>query len=286
MDCSKKACKELIVMKKSLVWFASLSFSVLQIMNVNAYALSEGPSSAQPASQPSAVQPASQPTAVQPATQPSAVQPATQPSAVQPAVQPSPQEEAPISGKVIETMSSGGYTYALLEKDGKKIWIAAPATNVTVGQEVSFLPGVNMGAFESKTLKRKFDDIIFSAGLVGQVSMGNSAAAAQPAEQIKVEKAQGPNAYTINELINNSDKLDKHAVVVKGKVIKVSEAIMGKNWVHIKDGSGPEREKLVVTSKDLPKVGDVITVNGTLYKDKDFGSGYKYAVIIEEATIK
>jgi len=255
-------------MKKSLLWFAALSFSALQMMNVNAYASSEETSSAQPASQPSAAQPA------------------PQPSVVQPVPQPSPQEDAAISGKVLETMTSGGYTYALIEKDGKKMWIASPATNLTVGQEVSFMAGVDMGAFESRTLKRKFDDIIFSAGLVGQVSMGNSAAAAQATEQIKVEKAQGPNAYTINELINNIDKLDKQAVVVKGKVIKVSEAIMGKNWVHIKDGSGPEKEKIVVTSKDLPKVGDVVTVSGTLYKNKDFGSGYKYAVIIEEAIIK
>src|SRR5208337_909581 len=135
MDCSKKACKEFIVMKKYLLWFAALSFSALQMMNVKAYASSEETSSAQPASQP---------------------------SAVQPAPQPSPQEDAPISGKVIETMTSGGYTYALIEKDGKKMWIASPAMNLTVGQEVSFMPGVDMGAFESRTLKRKFEDIIFS----------------------------------------------------------------------------------------------------------------------------
>lgn len=152
------------------------------------------------------------------------------------------------------------------------------------------MPGTDMGAFESRSLKRKFDDIVFSPGLSGQSPMahgtamsGVSGTDAAAAEKIKVEKAQGPNAYTINELINNIAKLDKKAVVVKGKVIKVSKAIMGRNWVHIMDGSGPE---IVVTSKDLPKVGDVVTISGTLYKDKDFGSGYKYAAIIEEATIK
>jgi hypothetical protein len=64
---------------------------------------------------------------------------------------------------------------------------------------------------------------------------------------------------------------------------------MGKNWLHIQDGSGNAKDgnnDLVVTTQDIPKVGDIVTANGTLYKDKDFGSGYKYDVIIEEATIK
>ncbi len=211
-----------------------------------------------------------------------------------PAVKPAPQEEVGvISGKVIETMTTGGYTYAQVEKNGHKTWVAVPATKITVGEEVSFMPGADMGAFESRSLKRKFDDIIFSAGLIGQAPMahgkamsGDSGTGAASAEKVKVDKAQGPNTYTINELINNSAKLDKKTVVVKGKVIKVSKAIMGKNWVHIKDGSGPDKDDIVVTSKDLPKVGDIVTVHGTLYRDKDFGSGYKYAAIIEEAIIK
>lgn len=78
-------------------------------------------------------------------------------------------------------------------------------------------------------------------------------------------------------------------VAVKGKVVKVSSGIMGKNWLHIQDGSGNQNDgtnDLVVTSKDLADVGDIVTVNGILYKDKDFGSGYKYDVIVEQASIK
>ena len=202
------------------------------------------------------------------------------------------EETVPISGKVIETMTSGGYTYAHIESKGRKTWVAVPETKITVGQEVSFRPGVEMGAFESKTLKRKFDNIIFSTGVIGSAPMahgtamsGGSGTDTASAEEIKVRKAKGPNAYTIKELIADSSRLDRKTIVVSGKVVKVSEGIMGKNWIHIKDGSA-RNEKLVVTSKDLPKVGDVVTVSGTLYKDKDFGSGYKYAVIVEEATIK
>jgi hypothetical protein len=248
-------------MKKHLVLFVIVALAAVQMCITNVFAGSGDSSAAKPAA---------------------GMNQAAPPSASQ-----SQDQDVPISGKVIETMTSGGYTYALVESGGKKIWVAIPATKLTVGQEATFRPGADMGEFESKTLKRKFDEIIFSPGLVGQPFMAHGTEMSSSAEAvIKVEKAQGPNSYTIHELISNSAKLDKKPVVVRGKVVKVSEQIMGKNWVHIKDGSDNQKAKIVATSNDLPKVGDVVTVKGTLYKDKDFGSGYKYSVIIEDATIK
>ncbi len=201
-----------------------------------------------------------------------------------------------ISGKVVETMNSSGYSYVCLEKNGKKQWVAVPAMEVKVGQEMSFLPGTNMGAFTSKTLKRTFDNIIFStgpataAGRAQKFNMhgGSAAAAATPAEKIKVDKASGPDAYTVSEVHEKSAALNEKTVVVRAKVVKVSEGIMGKNWIHLQDGTGNptlQTNKLVVTSQELPAVGDVVTVKGTVYKDKDFGSGYRYSVIMEKATI-
>ncbi|MBZ0157429.1 MAG: hypothetical protein K8I29_14620 [Alphaproteobacteria bacterium] len=71
-----------------------------------------------------------------------------------------------VSGKVVETMDSGGYTYVRLEKNGKKIWAAIPQTKVSKGQTISLKPGTEMVNFESKTLKRSFDTIIFSEGMI------------------------------------------------------------------------------------------------------------------------
>ncbi len=70
-----------------------------------------------------------------------------------------------LSGKVVETMNSGGYTYVSVENNGKKIWVAVPATAVKVGQEVVCQPGMEMKNFTSKTLNRTFDSIIFSGGI-------------------------------------------------------------------------------------------------------------------------
>jgi hypothetical protein len=127
------------------------------------------------------------------------------------------------------------------------------------------------------------------------VAFGNMAGGGEGAktpvstEPIKVEKAKGKDAYTVNELYEKSAALDKKTVTVRGKVVKVSKMIMGKNWVHLRDGSGDAAKgtnNVVVTSQVEPKVGDVVTARGTLHKDKDFGSGYKYAVILEEGTFQ
>jgi hypothetical protein len=125
----------------------------------------------------------------------------------------------------------------------------------------------------------------------GNKSGGGSGGAKAPATstQVKVDRAKGANAYTVSETYEKAGTLDKKSVVVRGKVVKVSVGIMGKNWVHLQDGSGDTGKRtndLVVTTQDAPKVGDVVTAKGTLHKDKDFGAGYKYRVIVEEATVK
>ncbi|BDV44779.1 hypothetical protein GURASL_37020 [Geotalea uraniireducens] len=202
----------------------------------------------------------------------------------------------PLSGKVVETFNSGGYTYVSLEKDGKKTWVAIPETAVEVGRELSLKPGVEMTNFQSKGLKRTFATIYFSEGLASSVestkgkgSKGSSGGVTVPAEKITVKKATGPDAYTIAEVYKEKAKLDGKKVTVRGKVTKVSAGIMGRNWVHIQDGTGNAEagsHDLTVTSQDLPAVGEVVTVNGTLHSNRDFGGGYKYQAIVEDGTIK
>jgi hypothetical protein len=124
----------------------------------------------------------------------------------------------------------------------------------------------------------------------GNAARGGAEGAKAPAssEKIMVEKAKGADACTVSEAFAKAAELDKKTVVVRGKVIKVSRGIMGKNWVHLRDGSGDSgkgTDELVATTKNDPNVGDVVTAKGTLHKDKDFGAGYKYKVIVEDATV-
>jgi len=87
-----------------------------------------------------------------------------------PAAGQAPQSEkassSKIAGKVVETMDAGGYTYAAVEKDGQRNWVAIPPTQLSVGQEVEFVPGFVMNNFNSKTLNRTFESITFSSGVV------------------------------------------------------------------------------------------------------------------------
>jgi hypothetical protein len=211
---------------------------------------------------------------------------------------------APLSGKVLQTMNAGGYSYIYIEQaDGTKKWVAVTQLAVKVGDQMSFKPGTEMGKFESKSLNRTFDSIIFSDGVLSGgssgpvldpgknqgVSPGSQGAAKDKTIKISVTRATGPNAATVAEAYSKSAKLNNKKVVIHGQVVKISSGIMGKNWIHIQDGTGSEKKKnhnLVCTSKtDIADVGDVVTITGTLVKDRDFGAGYKYAVIIEDTKI-
>ncbi len=217
-----------------------------------------------------------------------------------------------VSGKVVESLSGAGYTYLLVENDQGKVWAAIPESKVEVGQEIIAQPGMVMQSFESKALGRTFDRIVFSPGLVqadataaarksaqghldapvNDTSLaalsGGSSRAVVPADTVKVEKAEGSQARTVAECFEQAETLDRQTVRVRGKVVKFSPEIMGKNWIHIQDGSGNPTKKthdLVVTSLENVTKDSVVTVEGMLYKDKNFGAGYKYAVIVEDAKI-
>jgi glutamate-1-semialdehyde aminotransferase len=79
------------------------------------------------------------------------------------------------------------------------------------------------------------------------------------------------------------------AATGRGKVVKFSGGIMGRNWIHLRDGSGSATDKtndLVVTTTEQAKVGDVVTAKGVVRVDKDFGAGYVYKALVEDAALQ
>ncbi|MCK5540542.1 MAG: DNA-binding protein [Deltaproteobacteria bacterium] len=230
-----------------------------------------------------------------------------------------------LAGKVLETMDSGGYTYALLATEDGDKWVAAPKTVVKVGQTAAFAPGMVMRDFKSETLGRTFAELVFSSGLAGagsgksmmaagscpntketnaedgsphggagmggdgMGSMKSSGRVTVPPVDLAIEKADAENAFTVVEIYQQGTALNQKKVAVRGKVVKVSANIMGKNWIHLQDGSGkPEAgtHDLVLTSLQKPTVGEILVAEGILAADKDFGAGYRYEVIIEETEFK
>ena len=129
-------------------------------------------------------------------TQPEARTAPKQLGSAEQSVKMAPPETPPLAGKVLETMNSGGYTYICLEKDGKKGWVAVPATEVAVGQQVQVKPGMEMGLFSSKTLNRSFDNIIFSTGLVTEAN--SQTTQGQPGAETAMKLPAGHKAIDKN----------------------------------------------------------------------------------------
>jgi predicted small lipoprotein YifL len=101
-----------------------------------------------------------------------------------------------------------------------------------------------------------------------------------------ITKAEG--GKTIQEIFDEKAALAGSKVAVRGKAVKVNAGIMGKNWVHVRDGSGANGDNdltVTTTSPSLPDVGDTVLVTGTVALDQDFGMGYQYAVIVQDAEI-
>lgn len=108
-------------------------------------------------------------------------------------------------------------------------------------------------------------------------------------EDIHVSKAVGADAKTVAEITTKSVELKDKQVLVRGQIVKFTPNVMGKNWIHLQDGSGKAADRsndILVTTTALAKVGDVLTIKGVVRTDKDFGAGYAYKVLIEEATVQ
>ncbi|MGE5650820.1 MAG: hypothetical protein ACM34A_11545 [Bacillota bacterium] len=94
------------------------------------------------------------------------------------------------------------------------------------------------------------------------------------------------NMKSVADIYKTKDALAGKTISAQGKVVKVNNGIMGRNFVHVQDGTGaPDGNKLIVTSKQTANVGDEVTISGVVVLNRDFGSGYMYPLLIEEATI-
>lgn len=100
-----------------------------------------------------------------------------------------------------------------------------------------------------------------------------------------IAKAEG--GKTVAEVFAEKDALAGKPVTFRGKVVKTNPDIMGKNWLHVRDGSGEEgtNDLTITTAGTLPNVGDTVVVTGNITLNKDFGMGYAYDVLVEDAQV-
>jgi len=247
----------------------------------------------------------------------SATPPADQATTSAPAPAQAADSAGTVTGTVVETMNSGGYTYMRVQAGAKDVWIAAAEFAVTKGESVTAPLEMPMANFHSNTLNRDFPMIYFVSQVAragqelqsapaatgaqmpglppmpmsrtGAPTTSSTGAAPQAAAAAVQPNAPPAGGLSIADTWAKRASLSGKTVTVRGTVVKVNNSIMGFNWFHLQDGSGKAADgthDLTVTTDAVVKVGDVVTVSGTLATKKDFGAGYSYEAILEKATIK
>jgi hypothetical protein len=214
-----------------------------------------------------------------------------------------------LSGKVTEKIDAAQYTYLKLQTAQGEQWAAVPQTATAVGTTVTVLNPMWMKDFKSQTLDRTWDRIAFgtlqgegaaqgqaqlppghppTSGGQGAMPPGHpSPSSASDVGEVKVPKAAGPDGRTVADVYAQKASLKGQKVAVRGKVVKVTNGVMGKNWLHLRDGSGAgSTADLTVSSEGTAAMGDIVTVTGVVHLDRDLGAGYHYDVLLEDAQVQ
>lgn len=192
-----------------------------------------------------------------------------------------------------EFINAAGYTYINVNENEESYWMAIPNTAVKKGETYFYSGGMKMKNFESKELKRTFDNIIFVEGvstteeLVVTPKMKNpheSDQEKQTVADIHIKKPE--NGISISELYEGKSSFKDKEVIVRGKVVKVNKGILDRNWIHIVDGTSfDSKSDLTITTDKLVKVGDTVTFKAVVTLDKDFGYGYVYNLLLEKGEL-
>ena len=193
-------------------------------------------------------------------------------------------------GKVIDKIPAKGYTYLQVSENKNDYWIAVPTMEIEIGETVYFSKFMVMEDFSSENIDKSFDEILFvedarKSPTPDEMKNIHSGATSTEKQEIKVEPLE--DGITVQQLYNDKSTLNGKVVKVKGQVTKFNKQIMKRNWIHIQDGTGTENEfDLVITSNTDVQVGDIIVAEGKVAVDKDFGAGYFFPVMIEEAQVE
>lgn len=198
--------------------------------------------------------------------------------------------------EVIEVLQVNSYTYLRVKEDNNEKWLAVPSIIANKGDIYFYKGGMEMPTFESKELKRTFKSVIF----LGAISKNPTGKDNVSFEHTKVKKEKGldlknglpvniepiEGGVTISELFKNKKYYQGKRVKIRGKVIKFNSQVMSKNWIHLQDGTDNNGNfDITITSNANVNVGEIVTLEGLVSLDKDFGYGYFYKLIIENAVL-
>lgn len=192
----------------------------------------------------------------------------------------------------LEILQAERYTYLKVTEKADTFWIASTKFEPKKGNTYFYRGGLLKTNFESIEHKRTFDRIFLVSSIMD--------AAAHPGGNIDniEELPSAPVAPTatkkiagtikLNDLLKSKESFSGKVIIVSGKIVKANYGIMGKNWYHIQDGTkaGGKNSDLTITSAENLPMNANVNFEGKIYLNKDFGAGYKYDIIMEEAKMK
>jgi len=200
-----------------------------------------------------------------------------------------------IYGKVTDIIEAAGYTYAEVDTGKEKLWAAATTTPLKIGDMISFTTEMPMKNFHSNSMNRDFPLIYFVNRFFTDSSAlkESNAEIASPHGQTKaatatmamavdgIHKVEGGN--TIAEVYADKEKMNGKTIRVRGKVTKFTADVLDRNWIHIRDSS--TQKDLTITTSGTAAIDAVVIIEGKLSLDKDYGYGYVYPLLVEDASI-
>jgi len=196
-------------------------------------------------------------------------------------------------GKVTDIIEAAGYTYAEVDTGKEKVWAAATTTPLKIGDMVTFSTEMPMKNFHSNSLNRDFPMLYFVSRFISDNASPTDKSAViysahdhiKPAPAAKavegIDKVEG--GKTIAEVYADKQNLAGKTIRVRGQVTKYTAGVMGRNWLHIRDSS--TADDLTITTTGTAAMDAVVVIEGKLALDKDFGYGYTYPLIVEDATV-
>ena len=203
----------------------------------------------------------------------------------------SPAGDGLVTAKVKTVEQVPNYTYLEVKAKGPAYWVALPTKEIAVGSVISYRGGMLMEDFQSKELNRTFEKILFLEGLDGDSpsGMGMMSESTQGSKldveklETNVEAVEG--SISIGDIFADPGKYEGKTIIVSGEVAKYNPAIMERNWIHVQDGTEFEgKYDLTVTSSEYFEVGQVVSLQGVIALNRDFGYGYSYEILLENAT--
>ncbi|MGA7719590.1 MAG: hypothetical protein WCA84_00305 [Ignavibacteriaceae bacterium] len=192
--------------------------------------------------------------------------------------------------KVLDFMDVSNYTYLHVSENGNEYWIAAPQMKAEKDETLYYSQGMEMKNFHSDVLNRTFPSVYFVQSISPNLQQGQTLSSvhqqvnSSQRQQISVEHLT--DGKTVSQIYSGKDELSGKIIKICGKVVKYNPGIMSRNWIHIQDGTESNGNfDMLITSKDEAALGQTIIVEGRVVLNKDFGAGYSYSVLVEDAKI-